>query len=190
MSCRAVGLARSQMLSTRPSSSSRPASQHARGTCQTSAVSRTAYSYETKRLMKCVLTRQAIKTVLNYLSETNGELHYYLHNYVSEHPIPLSADTDADEWLVALATTPYTKFDQQPAFSLASSIKVQDPRRSSVPSAAAAAAVMQGGREVSPRYRRAKCTQHVQWCHLQCDWQLAANDKDKIISVCSRLPST
>lgn len=26
---------------------------------------------------------QAIKTCLNYLSETNGELHFFLHNYVS-----------------------------------------------------------------------------------------------------------
>jgi hypothetical protein len=25
---------------------------------------------------------QAVKTVLNYLSETNGELHFFLHNYV------------------------------------------------------------------------------------------------------------
>jgi hypothetical protein len=29
----------------------------------------------------CVV--QAVKTVLNYLSETNGELHYFLHDYVS-----------------------------------------------------------------------------------------------------------
>jgi hypothetical protein len=35
-------------------------------------------------------TRQAIKTLLNYLSETNGEQHLWLHNYVAGAPIPLS----------------------------------------------------------------------------------------------------
>jgi hypothetical protein len=94
-------------------------------------------SFESKRLVKTLVTRQAIKTVLNYLSETNGELHFFLHNYVSEHPLPLGGDLDPDDWLVQLASTPFTK--------------VQDPRRSSVPSAAAAAAVTQGEREVSPR---------------------------------------
>lgn len=79
-----------------------------------------------------------MKTVLNYLSETNGELHFFLHNYISENPLPLAGDSDADEWLVALASSPLTS--------------VQDPRRSSVPSVAAAAAVTQGMREVSPRY--------------------------------------
>ncbi|GIL73184.1 hypothetical protein Vretimale_4766 [Volvox reticuliferus] len=94
-------------------------------------------SYETGRLLKCLLTRQAIKTTLNYLSETNGELHYFLHNYWAENPMVMDGSTDADEWLVRLASTPWTK--------------VQDPRRSSVVSAAAAAAVLNGEREVSPR---------------------------------------
>ncbi|GLI69103.1 hypothetical protein VaNZ11_013650 [Volvox africanus] len=102
-----------------------------------SAVGRTAYSYETGRLLKCLLTRQAIKTTLNYLSETNGELHFFLHNYWAENPMVMDGSTDADEWLVRLAATPWTK--------------VQDPRRSSVVSAAAAAAVLNGEREVSPR---------------------------------------
>lgn len=31
---------------------------------------------------------QAVKTVLNYLSETNGELHYFLHNYVRIYADP------------------------------------------------------------------------------------------------------
>lgn len=94
-------------------------------------------SYETSRLIKTIVTRQAVKTVLNYLSETNGELHFFLHNYISENPLPLAGDTDADAWLVSLASSPLTS--------------VQDPRRSSIPSAAAAAAVTQGKREVSPR---------------------------------------
>eukprot|EP00878_Enallax_costatus_P006853 GHUV01007181.1.p1 GENE.GHUV01007181.1~~GHUV01007181.1.p1 ORF type:complete len:247 (+),score=27.52 GHUV01007181.1:42-782(+) len=102
-----------------------------------SAVGRTAYSYETSRLVKTIVTRQAVKTVLNYLSETNGELHFFLHNYISENSLPLAGDTDADEWLIALASSPLTS--------------VQDPRRSSVASVAAAAAVTQGTREVSPR---------------------------------------
>jgi hypothetical protein len=37
--------------------------------------------------MKVMLTRQAIKTVLKYMSETNGELHYYLHNYIADNPV-------------------------------------------------------------------------------------------------------
>jgi hypothetical protein len=50
-------------------------------------------SYETQRLLKTLLTRQAVKTVLNYLSETNGELHFFLHNYLSEHPLRLAGGT-------------------------------------------------------------------------------------------------
>jgi len=55
-----------------------------------------------------VLTRQAIKTCLNYLSETNGELHFFLHNYLADNPLPLSGDSDADAWLATLASTPLT----------------------------------------------------------------------------------
>jgi hypothetical protein len=57
---------------------------------------------------------------------------------IAEHPLLLAPDTDADAWLVELASSPLCD--------------VTDPRRSSVPSAAAAAAVMQGKREVSPRW--------------------------------------
>jgi hypothetical protein len=49
----------------------------------------------------------------------------------------LAGETDADAWLVELASSPFTT--------------VNDPRRSTVPSVAAAAAVMQGERAVSPR---------------------------------------
>lgn len=79
--------------------------------------------------------------MLNYLSETNGELHFFLHNYVSEHPLPLAGETDPDAWLVELASSPFTR--------------VNDPRRSTVPSVAAAAAVTHGEREVSPRWVQA-----------------------------------
>ncbi|KAI8473638.1 MAG: hypothetical protein J3K34DRAFT_410087 [Monoraphidium minutum] len=88
-------------------------------------------------MIKVLATRQAIKTLLNYLSETNGEQHLWLHNYVADTPLPLSGETDADEWLARLATTPLTM--------------VQDPRRSSVPTVAAQTAVLHGVREVSPR---------------------------------------
>lgn len=101
------------------------------------AVGRTAFSVETNRLLKLILTRQAIKTLMNYLSETNGELHFWLHNYWSEHPLPLDPRIDPDDWIVELACCPLTK--------------VNDPRRSSVVSAAAVSAVMHGEREVSPR---------------------------------------
>lgn len=62
---------------------------------------------------------------------------FFFPTQVAEHPLPLAPDTDADAWLVALASSPLSE--------------VQDPRRSSVPSAAAAAAALQGKREVSPR---------------------------------------
>jgi hypothetical protein len=143
---------------------------------QPCAVAPTAYSFETQRLTKLIATRQAVKTLvsaaggrnptaagglelrgrapgrgaavatpsppprppeLNYLSETNGEQHLFLHNYVADNPLPLAGEADADEWVARLATSPLTT--------------VQDPRRSSVPSVAAAAAVLQGEREVSPR---------------------------------------
>jgi hypothetical protein len=94
-------------------------------------------SFETSLLVRTLVTRQAIKTVLNYLSETNGELHFFLHNYISDHPLPLGGTVDPDEWLVALASTPLSK--------------VQDPRRSSVATAASHAAATAGEREVSPR---------------------------------------
>ena len=32
-------------------------------------------SFETGRCLRALLTRQALKTLLNYLSETNGEMH-------------------------------------------------------------------------------------------------------------------
>ncbi|GBF98886.1 hypothetical protein Rsub_11524 [Raphidocelis subcapitata] len=108
-----------------------------RGPQPCAAVAPTAFSYETQRLVKLIATRQAVKTLLNYLSETNGEQHLWLHNFVADHPLPLSGETDADEWVARLATCPLTT--------------VQDPRRSSVPTAVAAAAVLQGEREVSPR---------------------------------------
>ena len=85
-----------------------------------------------------MVTRQALKTLLNYLSETNGELHLWLHNYISDHPLPLDGRVDADEWIVALSASPLTK--------------VQDPARSSVVSPAALEAVLHGEREVSPRW--------------------------------------
>lgn len=170
---------------------------------------RASLSFETQRLAKLVATRQAVKTTLNYLAETNGELHFFLHNYVSERPLPLDPAVDADDWLVELATTPLTKVRRaSPPGTGASSLalcalslllattvltscappaanawagiaswpcarscysiialatlhtgarvclcglQVADPRRSSVVCAAAAAAVLGGEREVSPR---------------------------------------
>jgi hypothetical protein len=72
------------------------------------------------------------------LSSTCEHIHLLHTTQVAEHPLPLAPDTDADAWLVALASSPLSE--------------VQDPRRSSVPSAAAAAAALQGKREVSPRW--------------------------------------
>lgn len=52
---------------------------------------------------------QAIKTCLNYLSETNGELHYFLHNYVSDRlaaDLPLTVSTSTQPQSHAAARTP------------------------------------------------------------------------------------
>jgi len=95
------------------------------------------FSNETSRLTKIIVTRQALKTCLNYLSETNGELHYFLHNYISDNPLSLDPRVDPDEWLVKLASTPLTT--------------VSDPRRSSIVCPASVAAATRGEREVSPR---------------------------------------
>jgi hypothetical protein len=35
--------------------------------------------------------------MLNYLSETNGEMHFFLHDYVASNPLPLDGRVDADE---------------------------------------------------------------------------------------------
>ncbi|KAG1660898.1 hypothetical protein FOA52_015940 [Chlamydomonas sp. UWO 241] len=104
---------------------------------QAHSVWKTAVSFETARLTRLIVTRQAIKTTLNYLSETNGELHFFLHNYVADNPLSLDGRVDPDDWLAQLASSPL--------------LRVSDPSRSSVPSAAALAAVTAGEREVSLR---------------------------------------
>ncbi|EFJ52107.1 hypothetical protein VOLCADRAFT_86928 [Volvox carteri f. nagariensis] len=76
-------------------------------------------------------TIKAIKTTLNYLSETNGELHFFLHNYWAENPLVMDGNADADEWLVRLAATPWTKVQSlarhlQPLSSMARGREVAD----------------------------------------------------------------
>ena len=34
------------------------------------------------------------------LLQTNGELHFFLHNFLAEHPLVVDPGVDADEWLV------------------------------------------------------------------------------------------
>ncbi|CAD7701607.1 unnamed protein product [Ostreobium quekettii] len=92
------------------------------------------YRGETKALLRSLVTRQALKTLLHYLEETNPQLHYFLHAHVVEHPLKM--DGSSEDWLTELAATPLTK--------------VRDPRRSTAPTMEAEAAV-KGEKEVSPR---------------------------------------
>jgi hypothetical protein len=86
-----------------------------------------------------LLTRQAVRTLLHYLSETNGEMHLFLNEYLAAHPLVVDAQHSAREWLATLAAQPLTR--------------VSDPGRASAPSAAALSAAdpVKGVREVSPR---------------------------------------
>jgi hypothetical protein len=80
-----------------------------------------------------------VRTLVHYLSETNGEMHLFLNAYLSDHPFVVDAQNSAAGWLAALAAQPLTR--------------VSDPGRASAPSAAAlnAADPVKGVREVSPR---------------------------------------
>ena len=98
---------------------------------------RTPYYTQTERKFLDLITVQALKNVLHYLQESNGEMHMYLHNYISENPIQLSEQRSMEDWLTGLASRPLTR--------------VNDPRRSSVPGPAAEEAALRGGREISPR---------------------------------------
>lgn len=96
------------------------------------------YSTQNRRLLNDMLTLQAVKTLLVYLQETNGELHHYLHNFLVNNPFPGASDERTAEQLLAdLACTPLTS--------------VSDPRRSSVCGPAGEEAYLRGKREVSPR---------------------------------------
>lgn len=98
---------------------------------------RTPYYTQTERKFLDLITVQALKNVLHYLQESNGEMHMYLHNYISENPIQLGDSHSMEDWLTGLAARPLTR--------------VNDPRRSSVPGPAAEEAALRGGREISPR---------------------------------------
>ncbi|GMH39147.1 hypothetical protein BSKO_07045 [Bryopsis sp. KO-2023] len=100
-------------------------------------VDRTAYRAEMNHLLKSLITRQAVKTCLKYLEETNGQLHYFLHCYVAANPLPISADVSSEDWLTKLAASPWTT--------------ITHPGRTSNVSPAALAAAVEGEREVSPR---------------------------------------
>jgi hypothetical protein len=98
---------------------------------------RTPYYTQTSQKFMDLITIQALKNVLHYLQETNGEMHMFLHQYVTENPFELGADRSMDDWLTQLAAQPM--------------VRVKDPRRSSIPGPAAEEAALRGGREVSPR---------------------------------------
>lgn len=96
------------------------------------------YSTQSRRRLNDLLTVQAVKTLLIYLQETNGESHLFLHEYLVNHPLPATDDEHgAEQWLADLACTPLTL--------------VSDPRRSSVCGPAGEETYLRGKREVSPR---------------------------------------
>ena len=98
---------------------------------------RTPYYTQTERKFLDLITIQALKNMLHYLQESNGEMHMFLHNYVHENPIQLDEKHSMEDWLTRLAARPLTR--------------VNDPRRSSVPGPAAEESALRNGREVSPR---------------------------------------
>ena len=51
-----------------------------------SDVNRTPYYTQTERKFLDMITIQALKNLLHFLQETNGEMHMYLHNYIHENP--------------------------------------------------------------------------------------------------------
>ena len=98
---------------------------------------RTPYYTQTERKFLDLITIQALKNMLHYLQESNGEMHMFLHNYVHENPIQLDEKHSMEDWLTRLAARPLTR--------------VNAPRRSSVPGPAAEESALRNGREVSPR---------------------------------------
>lgn len=97
----------------------------------------TPYVLETAAWLDSLLTRQAVKTLIYYATETNGELHLFLNEWLVQHPLVVDAKGSHRAWLAELGSQPLTK--------------VLDPGRSSSPSAAALEQVLKGEREVSPR---------------------------------------
>lgn len=103
----------------------------------TSDENRTPFYTQSERKFLDLITIQALKNVLHYLQESNGEMHMFLHDYIHQNPFNLSESASMDDWLVGLAAQPLRR--------------VKDPRRSSVPGHAAEEAALRKGREVSPR---------------------------------------
>ena len=102
-----------------------------------SDINRTPYYTQTERKFLDMITIQALKNLLHFLQETNGEMHMYLHNHITENPFELSETRSMEDWLTDLAAKPLTR--------------VNDPRRSSVPGPAMDEEALRKGREISPR---------------------------------------
>ena len=97
----------------------------------------TPYVLETAAWLDALLTRQAGKTLIYYATETNGEMHLFLNEWIHDHPLVVDAKGSHRTWLAELGSQPLTK--------------VVDPGRSSSPSPAGLEQVLKGEREVSPR---------------------------------------
>jgi hypothetical protein len=62
---------------------------------------------ETLALCDALLTRQAVKNLLHYLQETNGEAHLWLTNYCAANGAPpVDSQNGAQAWLARLAAQP------------------------------------------------------------------------------------
>ena len=57
-----------------------------------SDVNRTPYYTQTERKFLDMITIQALKNLLHFLQETNGEMHMYLHNHITENPFRAQRD--------------------------------------------------------------------------------------------------
>ena len=70
---------------------------------------RQPYRAETLSLCDALLTRQAVKNLLHYLQETNGEAHLWLTNYCATNGTPpVDSQNSARDWLARLAAQPVT----------------------------------------------------------------------------------
>lgn len=67
----------------------------------------TPYRDETARIVDALLYRQAAKTLLSYLYESNGEGHHFLSAWLSSHgPPPVDGLHSAKAWCALLAAQP------------------------------------------------------------------------------------
>ncbi len=100
------------------------------------------YHTQNEEKLMDLLTVQSVKTVLHYLQETNGEMHFYLNNYIYENPFGKTYKNSAGQ--------PTRESGEERLINLASSglTTVTNPMRGSVPTIEDS---QPRTREISPR---------------------------------------